>query len=352
MTNILKLASVLSLLVPVLLANTSSAQDNAAEKPVKLSVAEVSGGGIVRQFFGNVVARQTVDLAFQVAGQIIDMPVIEGQVMPKGDVIAELDLETFQLSLDQSKLRLEQADRNYERLKKLQGSSVSEVAVQDAETELGLATIAVANAEYALEHATLHAPFDALVATRFVDNFTTIGAGTPVVRLHDMSELRIEIDVPEILFQRAGEDPDVEVTARFPFSDQVFPLTVREFNAETSAIGQTFRLTFGMPPPEGLSILPGASVTVTAVLKEGPQGVMVPASAIRTAEDGGVSMFVFEPAGADQGTLTRRDVTLAPDANGQFLVTEGLEAGEEFAAAGIFALEDGQSVRRFSGFTN
>lgn len=332
-------------------AGTALAQDDV--RPVKLATAAESSGALARQFFGEVVARRTVDLAFQVSGQILQMPVIEGEITAEGALIGQLDLETFQLSLDQANVQLDQARRTYDRLQRLSGSTVSEVTVQDAETQVALAEIAVRNAEHALKHASLSAPFDALIATRLVDNFTTISAGTPVVRIHDMSELRIEIDVPEILFQRAGEDPDVEVTAQFPFSDRVFPLEVREFNAETSNIGQTFSITFGMPPPEGLVVLPGASVTVTAVLKDAVDpGLSVPPSALLTSPDGSVRVMVFEPAGAEEGTVSARPVTIVADANGRLRVTEGLAAGEDYVVAGAGSLSDGQAVRRFTGFRN
>ena len=321
-----------------------------AQKPVKLMTVNEADAGVTRQFFGQVVARQTVDLAFQVGGQIVEFPVIEGQTIPEGDLIARLDLETFELALDQARLQKDQADRTVARFEQLSGNTVSQVTIDDAITQAGLAEIAVRNAEYSLDHATLHAPFDALVATRDVANFTTIAAGTPVVRLHDMSELRIEIDVPEILFQRAGEDPDVEVFATFPTSPQQIPLEVREFNAETSAVGQTFRLTFALSPPEEIRVLPGSSATVSATLKMGLGGIDVPSTALKTATDGAVSVLVYEPAGAAEGTLSNRAVTVVPGPDGGFIVTDGLANGEEIVAAGVNALEDGQAVRRFTGY--
>ena len=84
-----------------------------------------------------------------------------------------------------------------------------------------------------------------------------------------MSELRIEVDVPEILFQRS---PVRKTTLRSPpsspVSDEVFPLEIREFDAETSSVGQTFRIQFGLTPPEGMQILPGSSVTVNVQVRD------------------------------------------------------------------------------------
>ncbi|QIE46236.1 efflux RND transporter periplasmic adaptor subunit [Pseudohalocynthiibacter aestuariivivens] len=338
-----------ALALPAMAQDTSEA--SMTLKPVKLMTVETGSSATVRKFFGHVVARQTVDLAFQVSGQVETIPVVEGETVPKGALIAQLDLETFQLAFDQAKLQQEQADRTVERLAKLSDASASQVRREDADTDAALARIAVANAKNALEHATLHAPFDALVANRDVANFTTVNAGTPVARLHDMSELRIEIDVPEVLFQRAGEDPDVTVTAKFPISDEEFPLEVREFNAETSEIGQTFRLTFGMPPPAGMRILPGSSATITARLNSGETGVFVPATAVATAADGATSVLAFLPGEDDTGTLSRIAVTISAGPNGKFMVT-GVEPGTEIVVAGVNTLDDGMRVRRFSGFPN
>ena len=53
-------------------------------KPVKLLTVQSQDAGSVRQFFGQVVVRQTVDLAFQVGGQIVMFSAIEGQIIPRG----------------------------------------------------------------------------------------------------------------------------------------------------------------------------------------------------------------------------------------------------------------------------
>ena len=336
----------------LLLAQTAFAQSDTPPRLVKLVTVTERNAITTRQFFGHVAARKTVDLAFQVGGQVVEVPIVEGEPVAKGETVATLDLEPFQLALDQALVQLDLADRTLKRLERLQGGSVSQVTVDEAETQFKLAEIAVRNAERSLKDAQLVAPFDALVASRFVTNFSTIGAGTPVARLHDMSELRVEIDVPEVLFQRAGSDPDVELLARFPASDEGFPLEVREFNAETSQVGQTFRITLGLAPPEGLVVLPGSSVTVFATLNGGTTTLTIPNSAVIAGNDGATRVMVFTPTGADEGTVKIVPITIAPDNNGAMTVTDGLEKGQEIVASGANLLSDGETVRRFTGFTN
>lgn len=321
-------------------------------KIVKLISVEGSGDGTTRQFFGRVAARETVDLAFQVGGQIIEIPIVEGKPVAKGAVIATLDLEPFELALDQARVNKDQAERTLERLKKLQGNTVSQVSVDDAETQVQLADITLRDAERSLRNAQLVAPFDALVAARNVSNFTTISAGTQVARLHDMSELHIEIDVPEVLFQKGGENPDVELWAQFPASAERFPLEVLEFNAETSSVGQTFGLTLSMAPPENLVVLPGASVTVFATQAGEGATIEIPRAALTAATDGTPMVMLFTPGQNGDGTVAATPISIEPSTNGAVVVTSGLQAGQEIVASGAHLLTDGDSVKRFTGFAN
>ncbi|UWQ35650.1 efflux RND transporter periplasmic adaptor subunit (plasmid) [Leisingera sp. M527] len=320
-------------------------------KPVKLLQTSSDSLLLERQFFGQVAAKQTVDLAFQVSGQILKFPVTEGGSVAQGGLIAELDLEPFELQLEQAQLRKQQADRTVVRLEKLSGT-VSQVSIDDAETEAGLARVALRDADYALGHATLNAPFDALVSSREVEQFTTISAGTPVVRLHDMSELHIKVDVPEVLFQQADQSDVLTIVANFPGQDTDYPLEILEFDAEASSVGQTYRVTFRLTPPDDRQILPGASATVNVRVDTGDTAIRVPGTALIAAADGSTGVMVFAPAGAEDGTVTWTPVKVEATQNGDFRIAEGLKGGEEIVLTGGTALEDGQQVSRFTGFGN
>jgi len=325
------------------------AQDSKpAVKPVKLMRVSTDSTGSQRTFFGRVSARQTVDLAFQVAGQLNEFPVLEGQQIGAGELVAKLDQVPFELALDRAKASRSDAALNLKRLEQLRGNA-SQSQVDSARTALTLAELAVRDAQYALDRATLIAPFDAIVASRFLANFTTVGGGTPVVRLHDMSELHIEVDVPELLFQQLGANPNVAVHARFPASDRDYPLEYRELNAEASQIGQTFRVTLGMAPPDDLRLLPGASVSVIATLTDQPVGIVLPATAIYKEPDGTVAVMRFDE---NDGTarVVKTKVQLEVSNSGEFHILSGLEDGDEIVVTGVDALTDGQAVRRFTSF--
>lgn len=318
-------------------------------KPVKVMTLPGQDQTIERAFFGRVAARQTVDLAFQVAGQIVDFPVLEGARISKGELIASLDQEPLELALDRAKASKAQADRTLNRLQRLRGNGATQASIDDARTAVTIAAVALRDAEYALEHATLNAPFDAVVARRSIANFSTINAGTPVVRLHDLSELRIEIDIPEILFQQVGNNPNLEFTATFPASETVYPVEFREVIAEASQVGQTFKLSLGLEPPQGLLLFPGASVTVIGRILDVPGGITVPATAVYKEADGSTAVMRLDD---NEGTVTvvKVPVEIGVNAGGEIQILSGIEPGTEIVASGVDALSDGQAVRRFTSF--
>ncbi|MEO0343620.1 MAG: efflux RND transporter periplasmic adaptor subunit [Pseudomonadota bacterium] len=340
------------LLTTVLALTPTFSFADEAVKLVKLIEVASPNSDETRRFFGRVVAKETVDLAFQVGGQIVEFPAIEGEFIEEGDLIAKLDLEPFELALQEAASNQELADRRLERFERLRGGAISDVEIEDAQTESDLAAIAVRSAERSLRQATLQSPFTALIAERQVANFETIGAGTSIVRIHNMSEIRIEIDVPEILFQTAGSDPDVDLVAQFPISDERYDLEVREFNAETSEIGQTFAITLGMEAPTDVVILPGSSAEVYATIADVNTLPEIPISSIVSTNDGVSSVFVFTPEDADQGTIELIEIEIEPSPTGAVRVTSGLDVGQEIVATGGGTLKSGQKVRRFTGFTN
>ena len=339
---------------------TGTAQQDAAStlRPVKTTVLADRGETSVRQFFGTVSARQTVELGFQVSGQLLRFPVTEGATIEAGALIAALDQEPFQLALDRTRAEQAQADRALRRLEQLSETARSEAALQDAQTAAQLAAIAVRDAERALELATLQAPFDSLVAARNVANFTTVQAGTPVVRLHDVSEWRVEIEVPEQLFRQvataAGGQPDnIDLTLRFPGEDRTIGLAPREFNAEASQVGQSFSITLAMQEDPGPGIFPGTAATVVARLPLPGTAAVLPPSAVVIAPDGATSVMVFEGSGDDgSGTVSEVAVTLDSGPDGAFVLRDGLAPGAEVVVAGANRLRDGQAVRRFTGLPN
>ncbi|PID59736.1 MAG: efflux transporter periplasmic adaptor subunit [Gammaproteobacteria bacterium] len=337
--------------------DAATASGSAVMRPVKLITVEPEAQAFERHFFGHVVAPQTVDLSFKVGGRIAALPIVEGSEIAAGGLVAQLDLDPFERALERARVALDQARRNADRTARLKRSnSVSLAAAEDAQSALELAQIAYNDAREALEDATLYAPFDAVVSDRGISNYTTVAAGTPIARLLDLSEIWININVPEILFRlQSGAAPeDIEIFAEFPGTDRSYPLEFREYNAETSSVGQTYEVTLGMVPPDDQRILPGASAMVTVRIREGDHDLVLPASALFGDSKRQLSVMIFEAdaEGSNTGTVRKQAIDATPLPSGTvFRIDDGLEAGTEVVAAGAALLADGQKVRRFQGLS-
>jgi len=344
-------------LAPILIAaafglavsTPSLAQD--VPRPVRLITLHEAAGAVQRSFSGRVRALQSVDLAFQVSGQILEFPVVQGELVEQGQMVARLDLSSFERQVREAETSLERSRRNLERVERL-ASSVPRSEVADLRDASVLAEIALENATAALDHATLVAPFDARVARREVANFTTVSAGQPVLRLHDVSALLVDILLPEAIV-RASEAGELSFSAMFTGSDVQHVLDIEEFEADTREAAQSFVLTLRFREHPGMQIVPGQSATVR-IRQERPRdaGLPVPESALVFSPDRTPQVFVYQPdaaSGGARGRVALRAVEIAVGDDGRTRVVAGLAPGDVIVASGGAQLRDGTVVRPFMG---
>lgn len=337
-------------------------EDAATVRAVELMALSRDRNALLRTFFGQVRARETADLSFGVGGTLERLPVAEGAVIEDGAMLAALDLAPFERAVERAALQLDQTERALTRAESLVETSVgTQTRADDARTARDLADVALREARDALEDAVIAAPYRALIAERLAANYTSVEPGTPIVRVHDISQMRVEIDLPERLVQQVPvrDRERVEFTARLPGSATPTVLELVEFHAQTEAVGQSYLFTFALPasPPESPSgLLPGSSLTVTARLPVDDRSVVLPPTAIVVNDERTPYVMVFEPAddtgqgGPDsvQGTVRAVPVEVS-SANGTNFIVRGLPEDVELVRVGAHLLRDGQDVRRYTG---
>ena len=347
MTRLLPIA-----LIAVALAVTACSPPALSEEsPVRaarIEQVQPAQSAAVRDFVGRVEARLTVDLSFQVGGRLADFPVSEGELIVDGAPVAGLETQDFDRALRETRVQLQQASQDLERQQTLNERGIaSDAALEQAQTAYDLRAVALDNARQNRQYAQITAPFDGLVSRRLVDNFTTVAAGQPVVRLQDVSELRVAIQVPESMLALVNETDPVEMSARFPFlPDQSFPLEFRELVAEPDQASQTYTVLFALPGDIPANILPGMTANVRVVIEPTDErrivGVRIPVTALAARPEGGFQVWVFDPAA---GSVSSRHVAIGPVTGETVLVEEGLAVGDQIVTAGVTALHEGMAVR-------
>lgn len=340
--------------LPVLaavLALAACSGETAAPPPqprlVQLGQVQSNAPETRHEFVGRVEARLSVDMAFQVGGQLADLPLTEGQRIAEGDLVARLDLEDFELARQEARVQLQQARTDLERQRTLHERGIaSQAALDSAQTQYDLRLVALENAQRNLQYATLTAPFDGLVSRRLVDNFTIVSPGQPIVRIQDVGELRVSIPVSEDMVATFDQNNLVALEAAFSFlPGQTFSLIPRELVSEPDDTSNTYRAIAALPDDIPANILPGMTATVWAeVERNGPvtTDVMVPLAAVSERPDGSNSVWVYD---ADTGTVSPRTVETAGLRGSSVIVTTGVQAGDLIVTAGVSALHEGMEVR-------
>lgn len=327
-----------------------SAETPTAEAPPRfVQLGEVRGMApeTRHEFVGRVEARLSVDMAFQVGGQLADLPISEGQRIAEGDLVARLDLEDFERALREARVQLQQARTDLERQRTLHERGIaSQAALDSAQTQYDLRLVALENAQQNLQYATLSAPFDGLVSRRLVDNFTIVSPGQPIVRIQDVGELRVSIPVSEDMVATFDQNNLIQLEAAFSFlPGQTFSLTPRELVSEPDDTSNTYRAIAALPDDIPANILPGMTATVWAEFEHnGPvsTNVSVPLAAVSERPDGANTVWVYD---AEAGTVAPRVVETGGLRGDRVIIAAGVEAGEHIVTAGVSALHEGMRVR-------
>ncbi|TVP93430.1 MAG: efflux RND transporter periplasmic adaptor subunit, partial [Pseudomonadaceae bacterium] len=311
-----------------------------------------------RNFAGRVDAVSTVDMAFEVPGRLLELPARQGELVPQGGLLAALDPADYELALSEAQIADRQAKRDLERGKQLRaGNHLSQSDLEQLQIAADNATLGLTSAQRNLNHSRLQAPFDALVSRRLVERFTTVQAMEPVLRVQDVSELRIHISVPELFMRRfTGQPGDYRVSLVLdsaliaePANGVPLELAYREHSTEADPVTQTYQVTFGLPRPEHIQLLPGMTlaVRVTQLSASDSQRWWIPVAALDTSNADQFSVWRYDP---DSGDVSRQSVSVGSLRNNQAEITEGLQAGDQVVAAGIRQLSEGQAVEPFAGY--
>jgi RND family efflux transporter MFP subunit len=266
------------------------------------------------------------------------------ELLPKGGASkAQFDATLARRDLTAAQVTQAKEDLNIG----LKGARLEDLEAKRA--EIKALEAAVDDAQNQLNYSVLKAPFDGSVAAKYVDNFQTVQAKQPIVRLLDVSKIEVTVQVSESLIALA---PRVKkVLCRFDaLPGREFVGQITKIGSEASQTTRTYPVTVAVDQPDEVQVLPGMAATVRAPPPEGETGagenLIVPPSAVFTDQtaQAGQQSYVWVVEG-DGGRVTRRKLTTGELTPVGIAVTEGLKTGEWVVIAGVHSLREGQQVR-------
>ena len=309
---------------------------------------------------GRIVPKTDVKISAYVPAKITKLPVEEGNVVKKGQLLVQLDDTEYRAAVNRSKAELtsarasmEQAQLVFNRQKELFGKKLSSEEQYDmARTELDLArarrqqaAASLDQTRYNLSKTTMASPMDGIVTSlnAEVGEIVMIGTmnnpGTVIMTVSDMSEIEAEVEVDEtdIAQVKLGQETEISIDA---YPDTTFRGRVTEIGhaARISGLGTQDQVTNFLVKvmllDEVVTIRPGMSASVDITTDSRTDVLSVPIQAVVMREE--ESDTLTEEGEEKEGAVASTD-------SGSVKGEKKGKKKEKEEVEGIFLVVDGRS---------
>jgi len=312
-------------------------EKKSALRPVRIVRPEAALGSSVLTLSGRTAPAEQAYVSSRASGVIHERRVDIGDRVAAGDILLVIEapevvqeLLRARATVDQIKARLELARVNLDRAANLVGEGhVSEQTVDErrankltAEADIAAAIAEVKRLEEIVSFQTLRSPFAGTVVARNVERGDKVsadqnGAGSYLLRIARLDELRIEIDVPQssALAVKPGATAKV-VFAEVP-AEQLAARVVRT-SGLIDPSSSTMRAELLMPNPDG-RIPAGLNGQVMIEIGQSETAVTVPTNTLLTREG---RQMVATVGAEDRVEL--KPVSVARDLGERVVIASGL----------------------------
>lgn len=312
-------------------------------RPVKVCEAQPIEY-INRTFPALSTADNAVNLAFKISGRVADIPVAKGYAVRKGEVLAELDKRDVELQVDATKAAYDEALSRLQRAMRLaEHNAISQQEVESLTSAMTQRRTAYENALDLLNDTRIVAPFDGVVERTYVDAFQRVASGETIVRIVAPISTTVGFTAPEDILPYLA-DPSTLFTVRFDaYPERLFSAIIKSF-ARTSSDALGFPVSLRLQGVDSTKyrISPGMTCMATVeIAQSDSMGATIPLSAIYAPIGGGEWVWVVN----DQGRVELKPVTIGEMLQGGSIVVYGINPYERVVVAGVYKLQEGESVK-------
>lgn len=288
---------------------------------------------------GSLRAQREVRIVNQEEGRLTEVRVREGDLVKSAEVVVRYDDRILRAELDKASATLNQAGLDHERSRQLKDKGfVSDDAVQRAATALEIARAEVRLLRARVEHMTIAAPFDGVVAQRLVEPGNVTSRHTHLLTVIDPSQLVTDVNVSELVmpYLALGDRADVRIDA---LGEKLHPGTIVRIHPAIDPATRTGRVEVVLNPvPKGARAGQFSRVVLSTGASE---QLVVPLAALQRDVKG---EFVYVYQAAD-GAVRRTDVASGLRLADRVEIRDGLERGAQVVVKGFLGLAAGQRVK-------
>ncbi len=325
-----------------MLMGCSGAETPVADKPTPVRVQQAGHGPAVPPIDTNgiVVTKHEMRLSFKMGGVVRRIYVQEGDVVKKGQRLAEIELTEVSAQLEQARQLADKAARDLKRGENLYADQVISLEqLQDLRTQAAMAGAQFETAQFNLGYSTISAPRDGKVLRKLAEERELVSAGTPVLVFGESDRgyvVRAALADREIVNVKLGDKGEIRMDA---FPGQAMAGTIVEIASAADERTGMFPIEvhFDSPPPRLVSGL--VARLRLAPTTEAPPLTYVPMAALVEGDGDRASVFVI-----DDGKALRREVRVAFITADSIALESGVASGESVVTDGALFLENGEAV--------
>lgn len=330
-----------------------------APAPIPVTLARVEQGplAVVLGGLGTVQAYNTVQVRSRVDGQIETIAFREGQVVKKGDLLAQIDPRPYQAALEQAKAKKAQDEANVknaradlERYTKLgdyasrQQTDTQTATVNQLTAQIAGDQAAIDNATTQLSYATIKAPIDGVTGFRLIDvgNIVNAAQQTAIVTIAQVEPIAVVYTAPE---EQLGEVMRALAAGTVPVeawsTDGMTRLSEGRLdlvNNQVDTATGTVRLKASFANADH-ALWPGLSVSTKMRTGTIPDAVTVPDDAVQHGPKG-LYAFVVD----DRSRAHMQPIAVGRSTDGRTQVTQGLSPGQTVVWRGQSRVQEGALV--------
>jgi len=313
--------------------------DSTAEAKGRMVVVATVAPSTFRHFVevqGKIDADENVAVTARSMGVVVKVNVSPGDVVRKGQTLAELDNKLGANGIDELKTQLEMATTMYEKQKSLWDQKIgTEMQYISAKTNKEALEKRLVTAREQVDMMRIESPIDGVVDAVNLKVGQAAAPGLPAFQVVNMSSLKVKGEVPEKYAAHVKTGSEVVL---------MFPDLKKEVNAKVSysakvinAMSRTF--TVEVPLAEGADYHPNMIVVLKVVDYKVDSAIVVPTDVIQKGESGS---YVYVTSNK---IVKKKVVEVGTSYNGTTEILKGLAAGDIIITRGYQSVNEGDAIQ-------
>lgn len=287
---------------------------------------------------GSVDSENNIAVPAETGGVVKKIYVKRGDLVSKGQLMAELDGSIYEKNIESLKTSMELANTLYERQKRLWDQKIgSEMQYLQAKTQKEVLEkqLSALQAQYKMTKIT--SPISGTVDQVMLREGEAAAPGFPAIRVVQLSNLKVKGELSETYITSVKRNDPVKI--KLPILNKELSLKVSSVSQVIDPDNRTFTLEINIPSAEK-DIRPNMIAVMVINDYSSENAVVIPMNAVQNtgSED---FVFVAEKSEKDQWVARKKIVVSGKNYNNQVEILTGLKHGEKVISFGFQNLADG-----------